>query len=96
MERVYATPNRVTPNRPILFEPQICNGCNRCVNVCLMDIFLPNSKKGALPIVMYPDECWYCGACVLECPLPGAISLNHPLTERVRFKRKSTGEHFRI
>ena len=41
---------------------------------------------------MYPDECWYDGACVMECPRPGAIRLNHPLAQRVTFKRKATGE----
>ena len=25
-----------------------------------------------------------------------AIKLNHPLMQRVRFKRKDTGEHFRV
>jgi NAD-dependent dihydropyrimidine dehydrogenase PreA subunit len=92
---VYATPNRVTPNRPVLFDGQRCNGCNRCVNVCVMDIFIPNPAKGGPPLIIYPDECWYDGACVLECPRPGAIRLNHPLTQRVRFKRKETGQHFR-
>jgi hypothetical protein len=31
-----------------------------------------------------------------HCPKPGAIVLNHPLTQRVRWKRKSTSEHFRV
>jgi hypothetical protein len=30
-----------------------------------------------------------------DCPVPGAIRLNHPLQQRVRWKRKSGG-HFRV
>jgi hypothetical protein len=33
---------------------------------------------------------------VTHCPKPGAIKLNHPLTQRVRWKRKTTNEHFRV
>jgi NAD-dependent dihydropyrimidine dehydrogenase PreA subunit len=95
-EKAYATPNVVIPNRPVIFDSNICNGCNRCVAICLMDVLIPNPKKGKPPIIMYPDECWYDGCCVLECPRPGAIKMNHPLMQRVRFKRKDTGEHFRV
>jgi hypothetical protein len=31
-----------------------------------------------------------------DCPLPGAIRLNHPLQQRVRWKRKDSGGHFRV
>jgi NAD-dependent dihydropyrimidine dehydrogenase PreA subunit len=95
-EKVYATPNVVTPNKPLRFNSDICNGCNRCVEICLMDVLIPNPKKGKPPIIMYPDECWYDGSCVLECPRSGAIKMNHPLMQRVRFRRKDTGEHFRV
>ncbi len=94
--KVYATPNVVTPNKPVLFNPKICNGCNRCVEVCPMDVLVPNPEKGKPPITVYSDECWYDGCCVLECPRSGAIQLNHPLMQRVRFKRKDTGEHMRV
>lgn len=96
MRKVYATPNQVTPGRPLVFDEARCNGCNRCVHVCVMDLLLPSPVKGKPPVVMYPDECWYDGACVMECRRAGAIRLNHPLTQRVRFKRKDTGEDFRI
>ncbi|MBW2031497.1 MAG: ferredoxin family protein [Deltaproteobacteria bacterium] len=95
-EIVYATPNRITPNRPVLFNPDLCTGCNRCVNTCDADIMIPNPEKGTPPIILFPDECWYCGCCVDTCPEDGAISLNHPLTQRVLRKRKETGEIFRV
>jgi NAD-dependent dihydropyrimidine dehydrogenase PreA subunit len=91
-------PNLVTPNNPMIFNDDVCTGCNTCVNVCVMDILMPNPEKGKSPIVLYPDECWYDGSCVNACPLwqEGAIVLNHPINQRVRWKRKATGEHFRL
>lgn len=48
------------------------------------------------PTLLYPDECWFCGTCVEECPVPGAIRMQQPLNQRVGWKRKDTGEMFRI
>jgi NAD-dependent dihydropyrimidine dehydrogenase PreA subunit len=95
-EKVYATPNRVTPNNPVMFDTGICNGCNICMNHCPADLFIANPEKGSPPIILYPDECMYDGACVADCPKPGAIKLNHPLMQRVRWKRKDTDEYFRL
>lgn len=96
MEKVYAFPNCCTPSYPVSFDPEICNGCNQCVDVCQVDILIPNPRKGAPPIVLFPEECWYAGCCESVCPRPGAIKLHLPLAQRVRYKRKETGEHFRI
>ncbi|MFC2014875.1 FAD-dependent oxidoreductase [Chloroflexota bacterium] len=49
----------------------------------------------APPLVLYPDECWFCGTCVEECPAAGAIRMEHPLNQRVAWKRKDSGELFR-
>ena len=95
-EKVYAMPNPPMPNRPVILNKELCSGCNNCVEICQMDVFIPAAKKGDPPIILYPDECWYGGSCVDFCPVDGAIKLNHPLMQRVRYKRKSTGEHFRI
>jgi len=95
-EKVYASQNVPTPNRPVIFNPGLCHGCNVCVEVCQMDVFIPNPEKRKPPIMLYPEECWYEGCCVAHCPIPGAIRLNHPLMQRVRWKRKATGEHFRV
>jgi len=95
-QKVYALPNRCTPSMPVLFDPDTCNGCNRCVEVCQVDVLIPNPEKGAPPIALYPEECWYCGCCEDACPRPGALRLHLPLTQRVRWKRKETGEHFRL
>ncbi|MBW1805885.1 MAG: ferredoxin family protein [Deltaproteobacteria bacterium] len=95
-KKVYALPNWCTPSSPVTFDPDICNGCNQCVDVCQVDILIPNPEKGKPPIVLYPEECWYAGCCEGICPKPGAIQLHLPLTQRVRWKDKVTGEHFRL
>ena len=73
--------------RPITFDESVCVGCNRCMNICQVDIFIPNSEKGKPPIVLYPGECYYCGSCVMVCPKQkeGAIRLNHPLMNQAKF-----------
>lgn len=48
------------------------------------------------PIVLYSDECWFCGTCVEECPVKGAIRMEHPLNQKVGWKRKDTGMLYRI
>lgn len=95
-KKTYAIPNVPTPNRPVLLNANLCSGCNKCVQVCPMDVFIPNPKKGGPPFILYPEECWYDGACVMHCPKKGAIQLNHPLMQRVRWKRKETDEHLRV
>ena len=97
-KKVYMVPNLVTPNKPVEFDEEVCNGCNLCVEQCRTDVLMPNPVKKKPPIVLYPDECWYCGCCVQHCPVwqKGAIKMVHPMSQRIGWKRKETGEHFRI
>jgi len=53
---------------PVLFDESVCNGCNICVEVCPMDILGPNPETSKPPLVLYGDECRYCGACWIRCP----------------------------
>lgn len=71
--------------KPIHYDDHLCIGCNRCAQVCQVDILIPSMKKGEHPIVMYPGECYYCGSCVMACPIEGAIRLQHPLMNQTRF-----------
>ena len=71
--------------RPIVFDKEICIGCNRCAEVCQVDILVPSAGEGEPPVVMYPGECYYCGSCVMECPRKGAIRLQHPLMNQSKF-----------
>ncbi len=75
--------------RPIMFNEDVCNGCNVCVNVCPMDVLAPNPEEGKTPIVVFPDECWYEGACWMHCPRhdEGAIKIVTPLPMRVSILR---------
>jgi NAD-dependent dihydropyrimidine dehydrogenase PreA subunit len=69
--------------------PETCTGCNRCVNICPVDLFLPSPERGGAPLVVFPGECWFEGSCVDICPEPGAIVLNRPFVSRVNWKLKS-------
>jgi len=82
----------VDPPGPLRFDSELCIGCNLCVDVCQVDIMLPNPEYGLPPIVAYPDECWYDGSCVGVCPVPGAIALIGMPKDRVHFRRRATGE----
>ncbi|WP_081578574.1 4Fe-4S dicluster domain-containing protein [Thermacetogenium phaeum] len=86
-DKVYVTPETPAAN-PIVFDPELCTGCNRCVDICQVDLFIPNPEKGKPPIALYVGECWYCGCCVMECPKPGAIKLRHPLMNQVHWERR--------
>lgn len=71
-------------SRPITFDSTLCTGCNRCADVCQVDVMLPSEEAGKHPDVMYPGECYYCGSCVMACSA-GVISLHHPLMNQTRF-----------
>jgi NAD-dependent dihydropyrimidine dehydrogenase PreA subunit len=94
-KKAYALPNVTTPSRPVIFTDK-CKGCNLCVEVCPIDVYIPNPRKGSPPVILHPDECWYCGTCVNVCNVPGAIEFNWPLQQRGYWKRKATGEVFRV
>lgn len=93
---LYVYPPDNPTHWPCEFNPEICNGCNQCVEACSMDVFIPNPEKGKPPIVLYPYECWFDGCCESHCPNPGAIKMNQPINQLARWKRKDTGELFRI
>jgi NAD-dependent dihydropyrimidine dehydrogenase PreA subunit len=95
-DKVYALPNIPTPNRPVIIDPSICNGCNDCVEVCPIDVFIPAAERGDAPIILHPEECWYCGCCVNQCALNGAIKINWPIQQRGYWKRAATGQNFRV
>ena len=81
---------------PVTIVPELCIGCDRCVEACQVDVFLPSTEKGGAPSVAFPDECWHSGDCVAVCPVPGAIYLNVMDKNHVQWKRKATGEDFQL
>ena len=72
---IYALPNIVSPANPVIYHPEVCNGCNRCVDVCVMDVFVENKERGKPPNVAYPEECWFDGCCVEMCPQKDALKV---------------------
>ena len=81
----------------IVLDAALCIGCNTCVEVCRQHIFLPDTEqKKSPPSLVNIEECWFCGVCALSCPVPGALKLIHPLMQRVGWKRKESGEYYRI
>lgn len=71
--------------KPLRFDDEKCIGCGRCAAVCQVDVMVPSPEQGKHPVVLYPGECYYCGSCVMSCPVKGAIELNHPLMNQTRF-----------
>jgi adenylylsulfate reductase subunit B len=70
---------------PPVINKRKCDGCGICVELCSEDVFF-GSKKKQVPVVTYPDECWHCNACILKCPIEGAIGMRTPLPMMVPFK----------
>ena len=93
----FSMPSFSGPCRVLKFDADKCVGCNLCVDACPLDVMIPNPEPGLEPIVVFAEECWFCGGCVQECP-HGAITLIFPAKQRIPtiFKRKDTGEEVRI
>ncbi|MFQ5857209.1 MAG: ferredoxin family protein [Anaerolineae bacterium] len=62
---------------PIVIDEKIClDGCTICDVFCPGDIIYREARDKP-PEVKYQDECWYCGACALFCPVD-AVSVVFP------------------
>lgn len=62
---------------PIFIDENTCiDGCTICDFFCPGDIIYRETRDEP-PIVKYQDECWYCGACVIHCPVD-AVSIVFP------------------
>ncbi len=94
-DEVYITPNVTGPTEAISIDESKCIGCNHCADICRMQVIMRNPEPGKPPVVVYPDECWYCACCVEECHT-GALQMRLPINQRTLFKRKETGELYRI
>ena len=46
--------------RPVVFNEEVCKGCNNCVDVCLMEILQENPEKGKPPM-QAAMEAWRAG-----------------------------------
>ncbi|AGA68991.1 4Fe-4S protein [Desulfitobacterium dichloroeliminans LMG P-21439] len=65
---------------PPVIDQNKCNKCGICAQICPLDVIrveMKNQEKEM--VVKYPDECWYCRACVIDCPKE-AIKIRYPLS----------------
>lgn len=77
---------------PPIISKKKCKACGICADICPTDV-LAMAQKGTPPLVKYPDECWHCNSCVLDCP-ESAITLRIPLPAMLLYvdaKTKTTG-----
>jgi len=58
---------------------------------------IPNPEKGKEPIVVFAEECWFCGSCVNDCPQE-AITLCNPAKQNISavWVDKETGKEYRV
>ncbi|MCD8330224.1 MAG: 4Fe-4S binding protein [Lachnospiraceae bacterium] len=94
-KEVFIAANPTGPTEAVSINGEICAACNACANICRTQTIMPNPAPGKPPVVVFPDECWYCGSCVEACRT-GALEMHLPINQRIFFKRKKTGEVFRI
>jgi NAD-dependent dihydropyrimidine dehydrogenase PreA subunit len=51
------------------FDPELCTGCGRCIEVCPREVF---EKAGKTVEMRNRDRCIECGACMMNCAF-GAV-----------------------
>ncbi len=69
---------------PPIISKKKCVSCHHCVEICPVDVYGLDQKKGQPPAIKYPEECWHCNACVFDCPSE-AISLRVPVPAMMVF-----------
>lgn len=64
---------------PPVINKDTCRRCGLCAEICPLGLFRFDKASGNPPEVAFPDECWHCNSCVLDCPAK-AITLRVPLS----------------
>lgn len=65
---------------PPIIDNNKCVRCGLCVQICPMDILRMKTTADEKYVeVVYPEECWHCRACAIDCPQQ-AIKLRYPLS----------------
>jgi adenylylsulfate reductase subunit B len=65
-------------HNPIRIDAGLCVKCDLCDWICPGDlIHHEEGNRQKLPVIAYPDECWYCGLCQSVCPVD-AITVVFP------------------
>ena len=58
-----------------------------CAQICPLDVIHKTEEEMD---VRYPDECWHCRACAIECPKK-AITMRYPLSHMM-FRMPAPGK----
>lgn len=74
---------------PPVIDAAKCTACGTCAEICNSAIFVFERGTDARPRIKFPEECWHCEACVLDCPA-GAIRLRLPLSYSLLYVDAST------
>lgn len=64
---------------PPVINKTKCTVCGLCAEICCMDVLKKTEDEHPQIIVRYPNECWHCRACAIDCPTD-AIRLRYPLS----------------
>lgn len=62
---------------PPVINKEGCIGCGICAEICPCDVLHMITGQD-VPQITYPEECWHCNACALDCAVE-AIKLRIPL-----------------
>lgn len=52
----------------IEIDKDMCNSCKTCVDACFLDVIRWDAKEER-PTAAYPEDCVWCFACELACPV---------------------------
>ncbi|MCL4182746.1 MAG: ferredoxin family protein [Burkholderiaceae bacterium] len=63
---------------PFKIDFHKCDGCGACYRTCPADV-IGWDKETAMPFMAYPQECWHCGVCWMECNDTGAMAITPTL-----------------
>ena len=74
---------------PPIIDYNKCINCGICALICNSHIYKYVKNKKEKPVILYPEECWHCDACVIDCPV-GAIKLRIPISYMLLYKNTST------
>jgi ferredoxin len=63
-----------------------------CVAVCPVDCIHPGDYKGEEFMIIDPDECIDCGACLPECPIEAIVETEDQAPEWAEINKELTEE----
>ncbi len=64
---------------PPVIDESKCVKCGLCAQICCMDVIKKTETEPPEIVVRYPNECWHCRACAIDCPTQ-AITIRYPLS----------------